>query len=93
MEAAPAPSLRVGLGLYGSRSECNSGNVWRGKPCLIYSSTKHWCDDPSAYTLLQSILDLYGRRALLGKGKENIPAKAYGLVGSIFIKYKRIGLL
>lgn len=67
VEAAPAPSLRVGPGLYGSRSECNSGYVWRGKPCLIYSSTKPWCDVPSTYTLLQSTLDLYGRRALLGE--------------------------
>lgn len=30
---------------------------------------------------------------MLGKWKENIPVKACGLVGSIFIKYKRIGLL
>lgn len=60
---------------------------------MIYSSTEHWCDDPSTYTLLQSILDLSGRRALLGKREENIPAKACGLDGSIFIKSKRIGLL
>lgn len=60
---------------------------------MIYSSSKHWCDDPSTYTLLQPILDRCASRALLGKRKENIPAKACGLLGSVFIKDKRTGLL
>lgn len=60
---------------------------------MIYSSTKHWCDDPSTYTLLRSILDRYRRRGSLGKREENLPAKAVGLPGSICVKEERIGLL